>query len=68
MHVVSLSVCFPVASRSLIIAVKSTAKQLSKGKHRQREREVEGRRKNRVKVGEVESYRETEEEKIFEKD
>lgn len=38
----SLSVCFPEALRSLIIAVKSTAKQLSKGKHRQRERGIEG--------------------------
>ncbi len=37
----SLSVCFPEALRSLIIAVKSTAKQLSKGKHRQRERKRE---------------------------
>lgn len=33
-HVASLCVCFPEALRSLIIAVKSTAKQLSKGKHR----------------------------------
>ena len=58
----SPSVCFPEALRSLIIAVKSTAKQLSKGKHRQREREGErgiggewgrgGRRRRGVKVGE----------------
>lgn len=40
-----LSRCFPRALRSLIIAVKSTAKQLSKGKYRQRKRESE-----RVKV------------------
>ena len=40
----SLSVCFPEALRSLIIAVKSTAKQLSKGKHRQRKRGRDGGR------------------------
>lgn len=46
------SVCFPEALRSLIIVVKSTAKQLGKGKHRQREG-GEGER-------EVESYSEME--------
>lgn len=34
-RVASPRVCFPEAIRSLIIAVKSTAKQLSKGKQRQ---------------------------------
>lgn len=55
------SVCFPEALRSLIIVVKSTAKQLGKGKHRQREGvmgEGEGER-------EVESYSEMEEREVM---
>lgn len=57
----SLSVCFPEALRSLIIAVKSTAKQLSKGKHRQRERDGGGGGGEGEGEREVESYSKIEE-------